>query len=287
MYKIEFRARQARHPLAKIVHDVVTMTRSPPDPEGLTQSGWLAHNKAPPKCPGIGSLKQLKTNALEPVVAPAKKQSKSAVITSLMGGAGQQKKSDARAMYKLPAHASRSVESTSSPDKPHSIIARSDSSSVSRPALSVHAFATNEELINTIFGTSRDSVQASGSGSADRKAIATKLPAHQSSSVAAVPSPVASADSSPCKPSGGGLSKQAAMSASSSRLQPSNSAVSAATSTSVRTEPAPRLVGTKQASPREYTKSYSWALEDHLTFPGFKYASSLVTPEDLRLISRT
>ncbi|KAK9894771.1 hypothetical protein P389DRAFT_212495 [Cystobasidium minutum MCA 4210] len=269
MYKIEFRARQARHPLAKIVHDVVTMTRSPPDPEGLTQSGWLAHSKAPPKCPGIGSLKQLKTNALEPVVAPAKKQSKSAVITSLMGGAGQQKKSDARAMYKLPAHASRSVESTSSPDKPHSIIARSDSSSVSRPALSVHAFATNEELINTIFGTSRDSVQASGSGSADRKAIATKLPAHQSSSVAAVPSPVASADSSPCKPSGGGLSKQAAMSASSSRLQPSNSAVSAATSTSVRTEPAPRLVGTKQASPREYTKSYSWALEDHLTFPGF------------------
>lgn len=93
MYKVEFRSKQARHPLAVIVEDKQPFNRQPADLEGPTEIGWIPQSKATDSCPGLGAA------ASQPEASKKRKHLKADF--DLMAGA---KKSIAASkdMYKLP-----------------------------------------------------------------------------------------------------------------------------------------------------------------------------------------
>lgn len=257
MYKVEYRARQARHPLAKIVLDKTAMTRTPPDPKGLTEYGWISASKALAKCPGIGSLKETSGNEAQ-VIAPVKKVSRTSTIASLMAGSTQAKKKDTRAMYKFPSLDNYDFDRvSSSPEKPKATIQRVDpTKSKHRPSGDL-AFKTNEELIKTIFSSSSKS--AAGTSTASTNALVTEV-------VKQIPAALSS-------PSMSTVIAQAASTSGTRPLPPAATVPTksfAPASPSITAVPAPLPVAISDGG---YTRSYSWAMEDHLTFPDFQYAT--------------
>lgn len=275
MYKVEYRARQARHPLARIIHDKKAMARTPPDAEGLTECGWIAAEKAPLKCPGIGSLKPAaRASTIDAnVPAPPKKQSKSAAIASLMGGSAQPKKNDTRAMYKFPSLDTYDWDKPSSPEKPKASVEKAKPSNTSLPrTTNIHANASNADLINTIFGTARTEPQASGSGTTGSR----HAPAPSSARLSA------SSSSSPCKHLAAPVARELVIPASGTVPHVPKANVAAVPDRPRIPAPIPAQRPTENGG---YLTSYSWAMEDHLTFPSFQYASSLITPEELQLIN--
>lgn len=91
MYKVEFRSKQARHPLARLVQETAVLRRDPPDPHGATEMGWLPASKAVKKCPG-----------LDVAAAAVQKPNATTKFGDLLAGAKKQAADDKRAMYKLP-----------------------------------------------------------------------------------------------------------------------------------------------------------------------------------------
>jgi len=246
MHKVEYRTRQARHLLAKLVLDKMPLNRTPCDPEGPTECGWMAAKKAPAKCPGLTSSKAtLKVGDNGTVTV--KKASKSSTIASLMAGTTQHKKADTRAMYKFPSIDTYDFES-SSPEKPTVPEHKNNKSSGSRtgsaqapcrPTNDVNT--SNADLIKTIFGTS---------------------------SAKNVPLSVTASTATP------NIASKASQPAASTTTQPLNSTESTFATPIIASSsyiPA-KLPGAPQSPPivEGYSKSYSWALEDHISFPSFE-----------------
>lgn len=103
MYKVEFRSKQARHPLARLVQEAVPLSRTPAEVDGATETGWLLADKAPAICPGLQTSAQ-------------SKKPKLSARDSLLAGAKEKPKHDPRAMYRFPPLSTLGNDS-SSPEK--------------------------------------------------------------------------------------------------------------------------------------------------------------------------
>lgn len=240
MHKVEYRTRQARHLLAKLVLNKMPMNRTPPDSEGSTEYGWMAASKAPAKCPGLTSSKAT-SKVGETGAVTVKKVSKSSTIASLMAGTTQGKKTDTRAMYKFPSIDTYDFGSSSSPDKPSCTEDQSKAIFTATPQSLKARLKTNPassaDLIHNIFGQARvECVNAPAStstspivGPSDPTIRSRTLP--DAKSVSYIPAPIASTTSSLARPAA-----------------------------------PPHTPPTTEG----YSRSYSWALEDHVTFPSFE-----------------
>lgn len=243
MHKVEYRTRQARHLLAKLVHDKMPMERTPCDPEGPTECGWMAASKAPQRCPGLAPLKAPPSRNTENGEVRIKKASKSSTIADLMSGVQKQKKTDSRAMYKFPSIDAYDFDKSSSPEK-SKIVPESNASTATK---------TNK----TMPLTAAQGVTQSNSTANLIKTIFGQTPA--------------CSDPGPSKISQDPTSKPQTHLFSKPRAEEAGNVqgVSSMSTTSRAAISTPSTVTSPPAS-QSYSKSYSWALEDHVTFPSFE-----------------